>query len=110
MFIDDGAKVNTHDYVDFLKENLLSCVKASFVGGYVFTQDGIASHASSITQQWRKTHLKGFWDQDTCGSPTQVHISVYGTLSSGLFWRRMCAAPHSSTTSLKLAIETAWST
>ena len=56
----DVLKINTQVYVDFLEENLLPWVNASFADENVFIQGDEPSHTSNVTQRWCKTHLKAF--------------------------------------------------
>lgn len=59
-----GVRVNTHVYIKMLTEKMLPWITESFGKRYVFTQDGVLSHTSNLTQQWCKDHLSVFRDKN----------------------------------------------
>ena len=57
VFIEEGVKVNTQDYIKMLTEKVLLWNTESIVNRYIFTQNGPPSYISKLTQQWCKDHF-----------------------------------------------------
>ena len=108
VFIKEGVKVNSQVYLKMLEEQVLTWVTESFPGGYVFTQDGAPSHTSNVTQQWCKSHFKGFWDKNMW-PPSSPDINPMDFAIWSILESDVCAGPHSSTAVLRQALENAWS-
>ena len=62
IFIEEGAKINQHVYLNMLNEQLVPCINASFKeSGTTIQQDGATSHTVNLVQEWCNKNMTGFW-------------------------------------------------
>ena len=65
IFIEEGAKINQHVYLNMLKEQLVPQINATFKeSGITLQQDRATSHTANLVQEWCNKKMAGFWTKE----------------------------------------------
>ena len=65
IFVEEGAKINQHVYLNMLKEQLVPWINATFKkSGITLQQDRATSHTANLVQEWCKKNMVGSWTKE----------------------------------------------
>ena len=110
VFIPNGIKINTTEYIKILEKNVLPCITANYnmsTTQIVFQQDGAPAHTSKVTQKWLEKNIPDFWPKELW-PPNSPDLNP---LDYSVWWhveRKACAKPHSNVDALKASISKVW--
>jgi transposase len=110
VFIPNGIKINTEEYIRILKDHVKPWIEANYDlqnTKIVFQQDGAPAHTSKRTQEWLKNNLPDYWGKDLW-PPNSPDLNP---LDYSIWWHvesRACRKPHSNITALKSSINKEW--
>lgn len=109
VFIPNGVKINSDEYIRILESH----VKPWIISNYspdvkvVFQQDGAPAHTSKKTQSWLSKNMPNFWSKELWppNSPdlNPLDFSVWANVEA-----KACAKPHANVEALKTSITKAW--
>lgn len=108
IFLDQGIKMNSNNYISVLKKEVLPWAQKHFRKRiWCFQQDGAPAHKARIVQDWCRQNFPDFIDfnQWPPSSPdlNPLDYSVWSVLEA-----KACSKSHSSVDSLKKSLQKAW--
>lgn len=107
-FVPQGVKVNSQNYLDLLKSELLPCASAHFrIRSWTFQQDGAEAHRARMVQGWCRDYLSDLISfQDWPANSPDLNLMDYTDWS--VLEAKSCRKLHRSVDSLKEALQKAW--
>ena len=110
VFIDQGLKITADIYINILKNHVKLWIEATYPANtkYIYQNDGAPAHTAKKTEEWMEKNFVAFWGKEMWppSSPdlNPLDYSIWAKVEEDA-----CSKPHSSVTSLKASVETAWS-
>ncbi|QQP35431.1 Uncharacterized protein FKW44_023659, partial [Caligus rogercresseyi] len=88
IFLEDGQRLNSFTYVEFLRRKVFPWARATYGESWWLQHDGASCHTSKFTQQFLRTEAPGFFPKEAWPphSPdaAPMDYAIFGRLKSSL--------------------------
>ena len=109
VFIKNGQKIDSREYIRILEKKVKPWIKSNYSPDVkvVFQQDGAPAHTAKKTQEWLKENIPNFWSKDIWppNSPdlNPLDFSVWANVES-----QACKKPHKNVQDLRSSVAKVW--
>ena len=109
IWVDEGVKINSKNFIDILKNDVLPWLRTNFSpGSFVLQQDNAPAHAARTTQQFLQEELRDDFWPSTMWPPSSPDCNPLDYYVWNEVARKACTRSYENLNDLKRAVEAAW--